>query len=451
MAELALVSEGGTGRDDKRVVAAMPLRIGRSADADWRVAVDDPLVSRIHAVVRAEGESLVVEDQSANGLFVNDEAQPLGAGNARRLAPGDRIRMGEHVFRVTRADGTSPSAERAGAAGGGWFDDHPPAANSAAAEAEPQGNDWFDADWLSDKALGPASHPGDPARRRPAAPSRPALEQRPLPVSPAAERTAPPPSTDNPFAEFIEPEPASPIAAEPPAPAPTAPTPPAPHPQAEPATELPAAAATDADTEARLIAAFLRGAGLERRAIGDVEVEALLEAAGGRLRELAFGVTQLLRARAEFKDAARIARTQIRSTGNNPLKLAVSPEEAVSAVLLGRDQAYLSPEAAVHSAFDDLRDHELRMLEAIQAALNSLLARFDPVNFEAELDQASRLATLVAGGRRSRCWELFRERFEAMSTEARNRFLGEIGPAFAAAYEAEGGHREPPSVKRRSR
>jgi type VI secretion system protein ImpI len=446
MGELALVSEGGTGRDDKRVVAAMPLRIGRSADADWRVAVDDPLVSRIHAVVRAEGESLVVEDQSANGLFVNDEAQPLGAGNVRRLAPGDRIRMGEHVFRVTRADGTSPSAHRAGTAGGGWFDDHPAEVSPAAAAAEPRGNDWFDADWLGDNALRPASHPSDPARRRPAAPTRPDLEQRPLPTSPPAERVAPPPATDNPFAEFIEPPTAPPIAAEP-----LAPPRPAPTPAAPVTTDLPEPTVADADAEARLVAAFLRGAGLERRAIGDVEAEALFEAAGGRLRDLAFGVTQLLRARAEFKDAARIARTQIRSTGNNPLKLAVSPEEAVSAVLLGRDHAYLSPEAAVQGAFDDLRDHELRMLEAIQAALNSLLARFDPVNFEAELDQASRLATLVAGGRRSRCWELFRERFEAMSSEARNRFLGEIGPAFAAAYEAEGGHREPSSTKRPGR
>ena len=445
MAELALVSEGGTGRDDKRVVAAMPLRIGRSADADWRVAVDDPLVSRIHAVVRAEGETLVVEDQSANGLFVNDEAQPLGVGNARRLAPGDRIRMGEHVFRVTRADGTSPSVQRAATGGGGWFDDHPADGSPAAAEAEPQRNDWFDADWLGEKALGPASHPSDPARRRPAAPSRPALEQRPLPTSPPVERTAPPPASDNPFAEFIEPQPTPPAAAEP-----TPPARPVPAPAAV-TTDVPAPGVADADTEARLIAAFLRGAGLERRAVGDVEAEALFEAAGSRLRELAFGVTQLLRARAEFKDAARIARTQIRSTGNNPLKLAVSPEEAVSAVLLGRDRAYLSPEAAVLGAFEDLRDHELRMLEAIQAALNSLLARFDPVNFEAELDQASRLALLVAGGRRSRCWELFRERFEEMSSEARNRFLGEIGPAFAAAYEAEGGHREPPSAKRQGR
>ena len=448
MAELALISEGGTGRDDKRVIAAMPVRIGRSVDADWRVAVDDPRISRIHAVVRAEGESLVVEDRSANGLFVNDEAQPLGAGNARRLAPGDRIRMGEHVFRVTSTGGASPSAAAQAARGsaptsGGWFDDEPAAAHPATSGAAPRGNDWFEADWLGDAALGPASHPSDPDRRRPLPPTRPPLEQRPLHSSAQPERDAPSLPPENPFAAFVEPpEPAATAPPEP-EPGPARPTP--------PAAETPAPQPAEADAEARLVAAFLRGAGLERRAIGDLEAEALFEAAGARLRDLAFGVTQLLRARAEFKDAARIARTQIRSTGNNPLKLAVSPEEAVMVVLLARDHAYLSPETAVQGAFDDLRDHELRMLEAIQAALNSLLARFDPDNFEAELDQASRLATLVAGGRRSRCWELFRERFASMSAEARNRFLGEIGPAFAAAYEADGVSGEPAAVLRQHR
>ena len=438
MAELALVGEGGAGRDERRVIAAAPVRIGRSVDADWRVGVDDPLVSRIHAVVRAEGDSLVVEDRSSNGLFVNDEPQPLGAGNPRRLAPGDRIRMGDHVFRVTGTETTGPAAAAPAATGDGWFEDEPAAADPPASGATPRGNDWFDPDWLGDAPLGPASHPSDPNRRRPAAPTRPALEQRPLPSSAQPESDAPSPP-ENPFAAFVEP------------PAPAAKTPPEPARPTPPVAEAPAPQTADPDAEARLVAAFLRGAGLERRAIGELEAEALLEAAGARLRDLAFGVTQLLRARAEFKDAARIARTQIRSTGNNPLKLAVSPEEAVMAVLLARDHAYLSPDTAVQGAFDDLRDHELRMLEAIQAALNSLLARFDPDNFEAELDQASRLATLVAGGRRSRCWELFRERFASMSIEARNRFLGEIGPAFAAAYEAEDDPREPAAARRQHR
>lgn len=232
---------------------------------------------------------------------------------------------------------------------------------------------------------------------------------------------------DNPFAESRgEPEATLP-ASRPPSP--------------EPPANIPS-------TDDRLLQAFLRGAGLDARALGEAEAEALMESAGARLRDLAFGLTQLLRARAEFKDAARIARTRISGTGNNPLKLAVSPEEALLAVLVARDSAYLSPETAVAGAFGDLRDHELRMLEAIQVALNSLLARFDPVNFEAELEQESRLLTLVAGGRRSRCWELFRERFAAMSAEARNRFLGEIGPDFAAAYEGDDGYHRPPPARR---
>lgn len=66
------------------------LVIGRGEGADIRV--DNPLVSRTHAVLRFEGSAWQVADlQSPNGLYVNGERV-----EKRKLEPGDRIELGQH-------------------------------------------------------------------------------------------------------------------------------------------------------------------------------------------------------------------------------------------------------------------------------------------------------------------------------------------------------------------
>lgn len=433
MVNLALVIEQGAGAGQSRVVAGAALRVGRSSDADWRVGADDPMVSRFHVVVRVEGAELIVEDTSSNGVFINDEAVPLGKGSTRRVGPGDRIRIGGQVLRVTGEAAPSAASDAGKGDLGGWFEAAPPTPAIAAPPEEAGG--WFDSEWLDERGLEPPTHPLVPGRRRATAPKPQNLDHHPMPRLVEPQEAEPPTSQlDSPVAT-----PSSSIVS--PKTSPPRPAMPSPVPR-EPAEErLEASPAPSKEprepSEERLVDAFLRGAGLDRRVLGEVGAEALFESAGARLRDLAHGLTQLLQARAEFKNAARVSRTQISSTGNNPLKLAISAEEAVLAVLVARDHAYLPPQDAVAAAVSDLQEHELRMLEAVQAALNSLLARFDPENFEAEMEKESLLTALVAGGRRGRCWDLFRERFASMSAEGRNRFLGEVGPAFADAYDAD--------------
>ncbi len=76
------------------------LVIGRSEEADIRV--ENPLVSRTHAVLRFEDSAWQVADlESPNGLYVNGERV-----TARKLRPGDRIELGQHfvVFAPTGDD-----------------------------------------------------------------------------------------------------------------------------------------------------------------------------------------------------------------------------------------------------------------------------------------------------------------------------------------------------------
>ena len=63
--------------------------IGRGPEADLQLP--DGLVSRKHALIRIEDNSIILEDLgSTNGTLVNSE--PVGM---RQLVPGDRIAMGE--------------------------------------------------------------------------------------------------------------------------------------------------------------------------------------------------------------------------------------------------------------------------------------------------------------------------------------------------------------------
>ena len=66
--------------------------IGRGEDADIRV--DNPLVSRAHAIVTfREGRWLIEDLESPNGLYVNGKRT-----KSTRLQVGDRIELGRHVL-----------------------------------------------------------------------------------------------------------------------------------------------------------------------------------------------------------------------------------------------------------------------------------------------------------------------------------------------------------------
>jgi pSer/pThr/pTyr-binding forkhead associated (FHA) protein len=70
--------------------------LGRAAHC--RVVVDDPLVSREHALISVSATEAVVDDlDSANGTWVND-ARILGP---QPLRDGDRIRVGTQELRVS--------------------------------------------------------------------------------------------------------------------------------------------------------------------------------------------------------------------------------------------------------------------------------------------------------------------------------------------------------------
>jgi hypothetical protein len=91
----------------RRLELGGAVAIGRQ---DGDLVLEDPEVSRRHAVLRREGESIVVEDlDSTNGTFVNGER----IRSAIPIGPGDLVRVGRTTLEIEpdlRADDTIVSA-----------------------------------------------------------------------------------------------------------------------------------------------------------------------------------------------------------------------------------------------------------------------------------------------------------------------------------------------------
>jgi predicted nucleic acid-binding Zn-ribbon protein len=86
-------------------------RIGRSLSADVRF--DDPTVSRRHAMLHADGETVrILDDRSLNGVFVNGERVDM-----QELSDGDELTIGRFklYFMILHGTGARPHARAPGA------------------------------------------------------------------------------------------------------------------------------------------------------------------------------------------------------------------------------------------------------------------------------------------------------------------------------------------------
>jgi type VI secretion system FHA domain protein len=205
----------------------------------------------------------------------------------------------------------------------------------------------------------------------------------------------------------------------------------APSPGAAPGAPGASPAAADA-----LLQAFLEGLaspGLRLAALSPEKMRLI----GELLREATRGTVELLVARAALKRELRAEVTMIVARENNPLKFSPTVDVALSHLLGERTPGFMPPAAALKDAFDDLRAHQLGVMAGIRAALEGVLARFDPAELEGKLAGAGALAKLIPATRKARLWELFQELFSQLSTEAQDDFDELFGKAFLRAYEEQ--------------
>lgn len=158
---------------------------------------------------------------------------------------------------------------------------------------------------------------------------------------------------------------------------------------------------------------------------------------GVMLREATRGTVELLGARAALKREVRAEVTMIVARENNPLKFSPTVEVALQHLLGAPVQGFLPAEAAMRSAFDDLRAHELALMAGIRAALEGALKRFDPQQLESRIGKRVILDDLIPANRKARLWELFQELYTRLASEAADDFHQVFGKAFLDAYEEQ--------------
>jgi diguanylate cyclase (GGDEF)-like protein len=74
------------------------VRIGRGSECDIRI--NDEIMSRLHAAIQRDASGFVLVDlNSTNGTYVNDKQI-----QRHRLAAGDHVHLGHHIFRFLALD-----------------------------------------------------------------------------------------------------------------------------------------------------------------------------------------------------------------------------------------------------------------------------------------------------------------------------------------------------------
>jgi type VI secretion system protein ImpI len=450
--------------------------IGRGPDNDWTLADPDRYLSKRHCVLAYRSGFWQLADVSTNGTFLNRDVDAVGQGVPRDLRDGDRIRMGNYEIEVRIA------AE----ASSGWA---PAAAQPARGRnesfgADPFGGDPFGDDPFNPKPPPPSVSPGfgaDPMLHRQGSVRLPSdfdplgpdfdapftgptksdhaspLEhsfQTPMPMGPGipadlddwdldlSPKAAPPPPMPAPPPARIVPPVVLPIMDEP---VPDAVVPPAEAPP-DPFAETGVAAVPLAAPEPRvaprpavprdpsapddLMAAFLRGAGMDASVPEDPV--ASMQALGEAFRAMVGGLRQALIARATVKGEFRIEQTMIRARGNNPLKFSAGDDDALASLIGTGRSRDMSPAVAIAEVLRDMRLHELATMAAMQSGVRALLARFDPAALRAEGEKAG---GLLAAQKRARAFESFEKLHAEITHALADDFDSVFGKAFARAYE----------------
>src|SRR5262249_19000013 len=151
--------------------------------------------------------------------------------------------------------------------------------------------------------------------------------------------------------------------------------------------------------------------------LSEAEKVQAMQVAGETFMMMVAGIGELLAARTSTKQEFRIERTTIGAEGNNPLKFSNSPVETVRTMLLGSPHAFLPAKEAVKEALGDITSHQLAMLSAMQIALATVIARFDPAALENRLEQRSLIDGILPGARKARYWETFKLLYAEIARE----------------------------------
>ena len=358
--------------------------IGRSLQNDWILPDPDRFISGRHATVDFKGGIYYLADISTNGVYVNDDCEPIGRGNPRRLFSGDKVRMGDFEMIVSIDEGEDlvmPEKLKPSV-----VPDHIEQLVSEDVlktgmqlldEEELTGDDEFQSALFGgsiNSSLGePSVVPKEPSNY----------------VQPIAKAAAMLSNSD----------------------------------------------AVSADD---LFDSFLDGLGISRAELHQtVDQAEAMQNAGQVLREFVAGTTKLLASRANLKNAFRLDQTTVLPRHNNPLKLSANTNDSIKQLLIGEEGEYLGPQDAVREVCRDLLCHQDAFLDAMSSAFVDFSDRFDPDELTEGFDHTINSSRLFAFMNKSKYWDLYCDIYPIMTEKGGGRFPQMYAEEFVKAYERQ--------------
>jgi type VI secretion system protein len=355
--------------------------IGRALENDWILPDPDRYISSNHATVDYQSGAYYLADVSSNGVYVNEEEEPLGKGNPRRLFDGDRLRMGDFEFEVTLDEGED-------------LEMPPPPPMTVVPDHIEQlvpeeplktGVQLLDEEEITGDEEFQSALFGSPTTNK-ASDDKPAAKSEP----------------DNPFAPPPSDEDQNRIGAE------------------------------------QVLDAFLAGLGIERGEIHpSTDPLEVMGNAGRVLKEFVDGISELLACRAGVKSMFRLDQTTVLPRHNNPLKLADNSRESMMQLLVGKEGEYLAPVDAVREVCRDLRFHHDAVMDAMTSAFLEFSDRFDPDELQENFDRTLNKKPLIKAVNQLKYWQLYCDLYPIMTQPGSGQFPHHFGEEFVRAYEKQ--------------
>ena len=446
-------SESGQSVPASSTFDHFPVVIGRSPSCDLTLPDPEKFVSSKHAVINCSNNIVSITDTSSNGVFVNGSAIPLGRGNTVALNSADSVTMGEFALSITIGNGSnaphssSPGVDAlfpddsASSAHSGRNDD--PFAELDDLRPSPAFENAPSVDRLdADISIGPDAWETNDSPMDPGSPDPFADLDSPSASPAPSSQNASSASDDDDWAgwlgEVATGAESQPVAKEsPPA------TPPASKPAVNPGavTEVssPQQAARPVPPQANSgdsLDALLSSAGLDPQKFATVNKHELAQHIGRILNRSTQSMMLLLRSRDEIKNAMRTEVTLLAPKGNNPLKFSISVEQALETLLTpSPNNGFTDGEKAIDKGLEDIKIHQLAMLEAMRSALQIALSHFDPAVIEQHSKENNPLVSNLPLAKEAKLWEHFNDRFNAIKRETVDDFSDLFGRELRKAYE----------------
>jgi type VI secretion system protein len=393
--------------------------VGRSHNCDWRLPDPTNAISSRHCEIRRDGDAWVLRDISTNGTFLNGAAERMSAEH--RLAEGDRLRIGHYEIVASLSEDEEPKTI------------FTPAAEVAPAPVQP-----------APEAAATEPMPAPEPVLEPAPESTPG----PIVPEPAVGPAAEPAPTSGPVPAPV----AEPVAAEP-APEPATAAEPAPDNVTVMWDSLAdinkvdwarggfgvkddAAPAADSGTVDGIVEALIQAAALEGTQVQ--RSPELIAKAGSLLKRLVSGLLVMVEARARAKAQMGAELTGLRLDGNNPIKFARTPEQALAQLLNPPESGFMDSDRAVEDAYLDLQSHQVATLKAIPGALRATLDRFSPGSVRRRRGgELGGLAKYFAVFRDAALWRYYEQDYVAVKKESDEAFMEVFFREFRKAYERQ--------------